>query len=108
LTESDTVGDWFDPGALTDITVHIYGGAGASEFNGATVKIMGTNEEEPVAAQANAAIVDDLNGTPLAFTATAIEGVGPVPRKLCPKVTAGTLGATGVTIHMIARKQSRG
>lgn len=104
LNGTDTVGKWIEVGALTDISVHVY----ASGYNGATVSLLGSNEAAVVdGTVTNAKAVEDLQGNAMAFTANGLEGVGVVPRWMCPQVTAGTLNANA-TIVMVMRKQARG
>jgi hypothetical protein len=106
LTSVNTVGAWVPIGALTDIAAHIY----ASGFNGATISLFGTNEVAPVdGTLTNAKIVEDLQGNAMSFTANGLEGVGVVPRWICPQVSAGSLaGGVTATVALIMRKQARG
>lgn len=104
LDNVDTVGDWVAVGAMSDVSIHLY----SADWNGGTIKILGTNEEVPAASQANAVVCEDLQGNAMSFTANALEGVGVVPQFICPKVTAGAMLAAGTKVVLFARKQQRG
>lgn len=117
LTAANTIGAAVEWPIGADMSVHVIGAAGAGGFNGGTVKILGSNEGATAADNNgvtpddtnNADTIEDLQGTDLAFTATGLEGLGVVPRRIWPKVTAGTLGsAPGVYVILLAHRPKRG
>lgn len=105
LNATDTIGNWVEVGACTDASLHLYNSAA---WNGATVKLWGSNEEAPADGNVdNAVVCEDLQGNAMSFTANALEGLGVVPRWVCVQVTAGAL-ADDLHCNLFARKQNRG
>lgn len=71
-----------------DRSVHIVGAAGATGFNGCTVQVQGSNDNE------NFVVLTDGLGNNLQFTAAGIKQICEAVRYIKIAVTSGTAGTT--------------
>lgn len=111
LDPTHDFGSWIELPYLADVSIQVFGAAGATGFNSQTIDIVGSNEDPKPAegAAGNEQVCEDHQGNALSFTAsTAIKGLDAICRFIRPQARAGHVGAAGVTIVMLFHRPMRG